>query len=53
MDNKWIKAIGLGATILSVGASIITNWVNEKQFDAKVTEKVTEKLAEMATKTES
>lgn len=53
MNNKWIKVLGLAATGVSVVASIVTNWVNEKQFDAKVSEKVTEKLAEMATKTES
>ena len=53
MNKKWIKVLGIAATGISVVAGLVTNWVNEKQFDAKVSEKVTEKLAEMATKTDA
>lgn len=53
MDKKWIKVIGLAATGISVVASLVTNWVNEKQFDAKVSEKVTETLANMTNKTDA
>ena len=53
MNDKWLKVIGLVTTGISMVASLVTHWVNEKQFDAKVTAKVTEKLAEMTTKSES
>ena len=28
--SKWIKAIGVAATVIGVGVNLITDWVNRK-----------------------
>ena len=28
--SKWIKAIGVAATVIGVGVNLITDWVNEQ-----------------------
>lgn len=43
--SKWIKAIGVAATVISVGVNLITDWVNEQKMDEKIEEKVSEALA--------
>lgn len=43
--SKWIKAIGVAATVIGVGANLITDWVNEQKMDEKIEEKVSEALA--------
>lgn len=43
--SKWIKAIGVAATVIGVGVSLITDWVNEQKMDEKIEEKVSEALA--------
>lgn len=45
MTNGFIKAIGLAATVLGLGATLITDWVNEKKMDEMIEEKVSEALA--------
>lgn len=40
-----IKAIGIGATVLGMGASLATDWVNERKMDKKIEEKVDEAMA--------
>lgn len=44
--SKWIKAIGVAATVIGVGANLITDWVNEQKMDEKIEEKVGEALAQ-------
>lgn len=44
--SKWIKAIGVAATVIGVGVSLITDWVNEQKMDEKIEEKVNEALAQ-------
>lgn len=44
--SKWIKAIGVAATVISVGVNLITDWVNEQKMDEKIEEKVNEALAQ-------
>lgn len=44
--SKWIKAIGVAATVIGVGVNLITGWVNEQEMDAKIGEKVGEALAQ-------
>lgn len=43
--SKWIKAIGVAATVIGVGVNLITDWVNERKMDEKIEEKVSEALA--------
>lgn len=50
MNNKLIKGIGIGATLLGVVASLASNWVGEKQQDAKIAEKVAEAISNSAGK---
>ena len=42
--SKWIKAIGVAATVIRVGVNLITDWVNEQKMDEKIEEKVSEAL---------
>ncbi len=42
--SKWIKAIGVAATIIGVGVNLITDWVNEQKMDEKIEQKVNEAL---------
>ena len=43
--SKWIKAIGVAATVIGAGVNLITDWVNEQKMDEKIEEKVSEALA--------
>lgn len=43
--SKWIKLIGVAATVIGVGVGLITDWVNEQKMDEKIEEKVSEALA--------
>ena len=45
MDNKWVKVIGIVASVVGVAATLVGNWAGEKQTDAKIAEKVAEALA--------
>lgn len=49
MNGCFIKGIGLAATIVGMGSSILTDWVNEKKMDDKIEEKVNEALAKRET----
>ena len=53
MNSKVIKVIGFVATVVGLGASLVTDWVNDKKLDDKVSTKVSEVLAELNSKTES
>lgn len=44
-NGRIIKAIGIAATVVGFGVSILTDWVNEKKMDEKIEEKVNEALA--------
>lgn len=45
MNGNVIKIIGFAATAIGMGATLVSNWVSEKQIDAKITEKVNEAVA--------
>ena len=34
--SKWIKAIGVAATVIGVGVNLITDWVNEQKWTRKL-----------------
>ena len=50
MNNKWIKVLGIVATAIGMGATLLTDWVNDKKTDEKIEEKVNEALAKQANK---
>ena len=47
MNNKLIKILGMVATAIGMGATLVTDWVNDKKMDEKITEKVTEVLTKI------
>lgn len=53
MNGMVIRAIGIGATLISIGATFITNWVDEKKMEEMVDEKVNEALAKRNKEEES
>lgn len=44
--DTLLKVLGVGATFLGFGATLLGNWVAEKNLDAQVTEKVAKAIAE-------
>ena len=46
MTGKLIKTIGFAATVIGIGATLITDWVNEKKMEEKIDEKVSKAFAE-------
>lgn len=44
MNGKIIKIIGIAATAIGMGATLVTDWVNDKKVDEKIEEKVNEAL---------
>lgn len=44
MNGNIVKIIGFVATILGLGASVVTDWVNERKMEQMVDEKVDDKL---------
>ena len=40
-----VKGIGLAATAVGVGATLVTDWVNDKKMDQKIEDKVNEALS--------
>lgn len=39
-----LKALGIGATVLGLAATLLSSFVEDKKTDAKITEKVNEAL---------
>ena len=52
MNKTLIKIVGVAATILGVGVTLITDWVNEQKMNEKIEEKIDTALAERATENE-
>lgn len=45
MNSTMIKILGIAATAIGMGTTLITDWVNEKKMDEKIEEKVNEAVA--------
>ncbi len=45
INGKLIKILGIAATVIGMGATLITDWVNDKKMDEKIEEKINEALA--------
>lgn len=49
MNNaKLIKILGLVATAVGMGATLLNDWVNEKKMEEKIDERIDEKLAALS-----
>lgn len=48
-----VKGIGLAATAVGVGATLVTDWVNDKKMDQKIEDKVNEALSKKKEEEES
>jgi len=44
MNRKVIKVIGVAATIIGFGVTLVSDWVNEQKMDEKIGEKINEAL---------
>lgn len=44
MSKKMIENIGIVATAISLGVTLLSNWVDEKKMEEKIEEKVNEAL---------
>lgn len=53
MNGKIIKIIGLAATVIGLGANLVTDWADEQKMNDKIDEKVNEALAKRERKIES
>ena len=53
ITGKLIKILGIAATVVGMGATLLTDWVNEKKMDEKIEEKVNEALAKKDEEEES
>jgi hypothetical protein len=50
--SKFIRILGLVASVIGVGASLISDWVNDKKTEEMVDEKVEAALAKREKKEE-
>lgn len=50
MNNKLVKWLGIGATAIGMGATLLSNWVSGKQEDEKIEKKVAEAVAKLTSK---
>lgn len=40
-----VKILGLVASTVGIGATLLTDWVNEKKIEEKIDERINERLA--------
>ena len=45
INAKMVKILGLVATAVGMGATLLTDWGNEKKMEEKIDERIHEKLA--------
>lgn len=45
LNGKIVKVLGLVATVVGMGATLLTDWVNDKKMDERIEEKINEALA--------
>lgn len=51
--DSMIKVIGLAATIIGMGATLLSSWVEDKKMEEMIDTKVNDALAEHFNGTES
>lgn len=45
INAKMVKILGIVATAADIGATLLTDWLNEKKLEEKIDERINEKLA--------
>lgn len=45
--ESMIKIIGLVATLVGLGATLLTDWVNDKKMEGKIMEHLNEAIAQL------
>ena len=45
INAKMVKILGIVATAVGMGATLLPDWVNEKKMEEKIDERINEKLA--------
>ena len=45
INGKMVKILGIVGTVVGMGATLLTDWVNEKKMDEKIIKKINEALA--------
>ena len=45
INAKMVKILGIVANAVCMGATLLTDWVNEKKMEEKIDERINEKLA--------
>ena len=53
MSNKWIEILGIIATVVGTGASLLSGWVGEKKLDAKIDERAKNVYTELENEKEA
>ena len=46
INAKMVKILGIVATAVGMGATLLTDWVNEKKMEEKMEEKIDERINE-------
>lgn len=52
-NGKMVKILGIVATVVGIGATLLTDWVNEKKIEGRIDEKINEALANRENEIES
>lgn len=47
ISTNLIKILGLVASVVGAGATLLTNWVEERRMEEKIDERIDEKLAKL------
>jgi sensor domain CHASE-containing protein len=47
MNSNLIKILSIAATVIGMGATLVTDWVNDKKMDEKIEQKVIEALTKI------
>lgn len=45
INEKMVKILGIAATVVGMGATLLIDWVNDKKMDEKIIKKINEALA--------
>lgn len=53
INEKMVKILGIAATVVGMGATLLTDWVNDKKMDEKIIKKINEALANRENEIES
>jgi hypothetical protein len=44
-SKNFVKILGLAAAVIGMGATLISDWVNDRQMDERIDERISEALA--------